>query len=323
MTDAPPSTENALRTLLVVDDNRLITEMVRDFFTPHGYKVLVARNGAEGVEQLRHLVPDVIVADVQMPVMDGWEFCERVREDPATAEVPFVFLTIEGELPQRLRGFHLGADDYVVKPFEIEELHVRVERILERRSAMLEARRGGEALLSGTVEHLAISDLLQILSLNGKDGVVRLTEEGRTGTIVFLGGNIVDAACGRVRGAKALYRMLGWMRATFEVLPPAEEQPARTIEAPASNLIMDGLVSLDEWERWSKELPDRESELALVPEGRDRLEDHRVTAAQFEVLTRAKEGIPLDRMLDESRETDAEIAEAVVRLLDLGVLETR
>lgn len=311
------------RTLLVVDDSRLIIEMVRDFFADRGYEVLVARNGADGLNLLRDRVPDVIVADVQMPVMDGWEFCERVRGDQATFDVPFVFLTIEGNLPQRLRGFHLGADDYVVKPFEIEELHARVERILDRRRAVLEAGRDGEAVLAGSVEHLAISDLLQILSLNGKDAVVRLSEKERSGSIVFRGGNIVDAACGRVRGTKALYRMLGWAQAAFEVLPPAEEAPERTIEPPASNVIMDGLVSLDEWERWAGRLPAPDAEIELVSGARSRLENHKVTAAQFEVLTRAKGGIRLRRLLDESVQTDAAVAEAVVDLIELGVVRAR
>ena len=134
MTPGPPAPARPRR-LLVVDDSRLIVTMVRDFFEPQGYVVEEAGHGAEALERIRASVPDVIVADVLMPVMDGWALFEEVRRRPETAEVPFLFLTVEGDLPKRLRGFHLGADDYVTKPFAVEELHARVERIVARRSA--------------------------------------------------------------------------------------------------------------------------------------------------------------------------------------------
>ena len=124
---------NAARRLLAVDDNRLILRVIEDFFVPHGWEVVAVDGARAALDVLRVTTPDAIVSDILMPGMDGWEFFDEVRRAPATAATPFVFLTVEGELPQRLRGLHLGADDYMTKPFAVEELHARVERLVVKR----------------------------------------------------------------------------------------------------------------------------------------------------------------------------------------------
>ncbi|HJQ96908.1 MAG TPA: response regulator [Candidatus Polarisedimenticolaceae bacterium] len=311
------------RRLLAVDDNRLILRVIEDFFVPHAWDVTVCDDARIALDSLQGYLPDAIVSDILMPGMDGWELFEEVRRHPAGSEIPFIFLTVEGELPQRLRGLHLGADDYVTKPFAVEELHARVERLVERRGALEAARRGGDALLSGSVEHLAISDLLQILSLNGKDGTVHLDQDENEGRIDFVGGQIVHAQAGNAQGTKALFRMLGWSAATFRVLPRMGEAPAPTINSATANVIMDGLVSLDEWGRWKDLLPPDEAQLDLAEDARTRLHGHTVSAAEFDVLARAKSGTTVARVLADSPHPDAQVAEAICTLHSRGVVRRR
>jgi len=317
------STGTPRRRLLAVDDNRLILRVIEDFFVPHAWDVTACDDAKVALESLGRAVPDAIVSDILMPGMDGWALFEEVRKHPAGASVPFLFLTVEGELPQRLRGLHLGADDYVTKPFAVEELHARVERLVERRTASDAARRGGDALLAGSVEHLAISDLLQILSLNGKDGIVHLRQDGAEGHIEFVAGQIVHAQAGPARGTKALFRMLGWTAASFRVLPRGGEPPEPTISAATANVIMDGLVSLDEWGRWKELLPPDDVPLDLAEDARTRLHGHTVTPAEFDVLARAKSGTTVARVLAESPHPDAQIAEAICTLHSRGVVRRR
>lgn len=320
---APDLEESRPLRLLVVDDSRLILRMVRDFFTQRSYDVVEAGNGEEAIARLVGFVPDVIISDILMPVMDGWKLFEEVRRLPETSEVPFVFLTVESELPKRLRGFRLGADDYIIKPFAVEELHARVERILERRRALEAARRGGDALLAGSVEHLAISDLLQILALNHKDGTVHLEEGDEEGRIVFAAGEMVHAECGPAKGVKALYRMLGWNSAAFRLLPREGHLEERTITTPAANALMDGLVSLDEWNRWRGQLPSDDTTIELAADAKATLGSHPVTPAQFDVMSRAKGGATVRAVLDESPLPDADLAEAIAILLACGALRPR
>jgi len=320
MTSEPNGTGRRLR-LLAVDDNRLILRVIHDYFVPKGWDVTIVESVAAARAALAAADPDIIVSDILMPEVDGWTFFEDVRKRKATASVPFVFLTVERELPQRLRGLHLGADDYMTKPFAVEELYVRIERLLERSAALKRARNApGASLLAGSVEHLAISDLLQILSLNGKDGTVRLQRGDDEGRIEFAGGRIVDAAAGPARGAKALFRMLGWADATFRVLSREDEVPEATIAAPTATVLMDGLVALDEWARWGELLPDPATRIELSEDARGRLFGHALTPAEFDLLARSKKGITVAEAIDASPHPDAKVAEAICTLLARGVV---
>lgn len=307
--------------VLVVDDSRLILRIVRDHFEEHGYRVLEAPGGEEALRVVERRRPDVVVADVLMPGMDGWELFRRIRERPATADVPFVFLTVERSLAARLRGLREGADDWITKPFEVEELRARVERLLARYAATPELS-GDAAMLSGSLTHFPMADLLQVLSMHSKTCLVKLSHGAEQGTIQLVDGRMVDATVGSVRGVKALFRMLAWEGATFRVEPDPPEPRNRTIEAPASTVVMDGLVSLDEWNRFREVMPEAAARLAIAPDARARLEGQDVHAAEFDVLSRSKTGRTVGEILDESPLPDGALARAICSLVDRGILTT-
>lgn len=317
---SPEERAAAQHEILAVDDNELVLRVIEDHFAARGFTVRLARNVAEALESLRGGLPDVVVSDVLMPDVDGWAFYEKFRALPGSDDVPFLFLTVESDVPKRVRGLRLGADDYLAKPFDPRELHARIDRLLERRAAAAAARRGEDALLAGSVEHLSISDLLQILSLNGNDGTVVLSEGGREGTIDLEGGSIVHAAVGRVRGTKALYRMLGWGAAKFHVVKRPTAPLERSIEGPSTTVLMDGLVALDEWLRVAKDLPPRHATLRLAEDARSRLHAASVAPAEYEVLARARRGPTVESLLDELPFSDAEVGAAIVSLAARGVL---
>ncbi len=309
------------RRLLAVDDNRLILRVISDHFIPQGWDVTAADNVAMARGALAGTTPDVIVSDILMPEVDGWTFFEDVRKRRETSSVPFVFLTVERELPQRLRGLQLGADDYMTKPFAVEELEARIERLLERQASRKNAEGSGTAAhLSGSVAHLAISDLLQILALNGKDGTVRLHRTDEDGRIEFVGGRIVDAQAGSAHGTKALYRMLGWADATFRVTAREGDPPEAAIPGATATVLMEGLVSLDEWTRWAQLLPAPQARIELADDARTRLHGRALRPVEFDFLARAKNGISVALVLEESPHPDAQIAEAICTLLARGVV---
>ena len=114
--------------LLVVDDEFDIVNMLRDYFEMSGYDVLTALSGAEALEKLR-LQPDMILLDINMPDMDGLEVCKRIRNH---VSCPILFLTARVDDTDKITGFRVGGDDYVVKPFSLDELGARVEAHLRR-----------------------------------------------------------------------------------------------------------------------------------------------------------------------------------------------
>lgn len=118
-----------LRKVLLIDDDDSILELLGRYLDNAGYKVVTAGNGIQGLQQMYHQRPDIVVLDVMMPRMDGWETCRRIRE---MTDVPIIMLTVKGKEPDKLKAFRLGVDDYVTKPFSFAELTARIRAVLQR-----------------------------------------------------------------------------------------------------------------------------------------------------------------------------------------------
>ncbi len=117
------------RTVLVVDDSENTLKLLADFLSGQGFTVMTALNGLQALELLERANPDLILLDVMMPSMDGYQFISRVRR---TNRVPIIMVTAKREESDVVRGFELGADDYIVKPYRMRELLMRVRAVLRR-----------------------------------------------------------------------------------------------------------------------------------------------------------------------------------------------
>lgn len=123
-------------TILVVDDEPGIRLSVSDFLEMSGYSVIAAENGQEALEKLEAYQPHLIVTDITMPKMDGYELVRRVRQRPDFRLLPVVFLTARTETPERIRGYQTGADLFLPKPFDLEELGAVIRNLLDRAQIM-------------------------------------------------------------------------------------------------------------------------------------------------------------------------------------------
>lgn len=119
-------------TLLIVEDDPDISEMLEDYFNDQEYHVLTAEEGEIAVEICRSKRPDLILLDIRLPDIDGYAVAEKLRTNQRTREIPIIFLTEKRTKSDRLQGLELGADDYVTKPFDIQELGLRVRNALRR-----------------------------------------------------------------------------------------------------------------------------------------------------------------------------------------------
>lgn len=118
--------------LLIVEDDPDISNMLRIYFTAQGYDVDTALRGMDGVEKTRHVMPHLIVLDIMLPDIDGYEVCRIMRTNTRTSHIPVIFLTQKDERSDKLKGLELGADNYITKPFDIEELKLYVQNALAR-----------------------------------------------------------------------------------------------------------------------------------------------------------------------------------------------
>jgi len=118
-----------LETILLVDDDKTLLELLSSHVEAAGYQAIVASKGEDAVQLAMEKRPSLLVLDVMMPGMDGWEVCRCLRR---TSSIPIIMLTAKGEEFDKLRGFHLGVDDYVTKPFSFAELNARIKAVLAR-----------------------------------------------------------------------------------------------------------------------------------------------------------------------------------------------
>jgi DNA-binding NarL/FixJ family response regulator len=131
------------KTLLLIDDDPNLILLVKDYLEFRGYEVMTAENGREALDVLSNSNPDMIICDVMMPEMDGYAFVEHVRSSPETEWIPVLFLSAKGQSQDRVKGLNTGADVYMVKPFEPEELVAQVESSLKQASRLIRQQSRG------------------------------------------------------------------------------------------------------------------------------------------------------------------------------------
>lgn len=118
--------------ILIVEDDLDVAEMLNAYFRVQGYDVFTVNWGEDGVRAAQTVLPDLMILDIRLPDIDGYEVARRVRTDRRTNEIPIIFLTEKRERIDRLQGFEVGADDYITKPFDVQELRLRVRNALKR-----------------------------------------------------------------------------------------------------------------------------------------------------------------------------------------------
>ena len=118
--------------ILVVDDDNNISELLKVYFTNEGYEVKTASDGVEGISFFKMYEPDIVLLDIMLPKKDGWQVCREIRE---MSSKPIIMITAKGEVFDKVLGLELGADDFLVKPFDMKELSARVKAVLRRYQA--------------------------------------------------------------------------------------------------------------------------------------------------------------------------------------------
>ncbi len=152
-------------TILIVDDTPANISVLLEYLHQQGFKGLVARDGLRALEQVKHARPDLILLDVVMPGLDGFETCRRLKADADTAEIPVIFMTALSETTDKMKGFEAGAVDYVTKPFQHEEVLARITTHLTLRRLQMALRevnsRLEQRVAARTAELTQANDSLQ------------------------------------------------------------------------------------------------------------------------------------------------------------------
>lgn len=255
--------------ILVADDDPETRELLKTVLEKSGYTVRVVRDGEEAFRVALEWPPDLLLTDIKMPRLDGWDLVKRLRSRVEFALMPVIFLTQLGSEADRIRGFKLGADDYIPKPFDLDEMVARVTRALERQDLMeKEILRGlvsrdahrsesgdGEDYppLQGRLADFGISALLGVFEQERTTGVLELEHpDGPQARLSIREGRVVRASLEEggeeSTGPEAVYGLLAWRAGTFRLRrKPVEDR--NEMEMSSTHLLLEGARYLDETKR--------------------------------------------------------------------------
>jgi DNA-binding response OmpR family regulator/signal recognition particle receptor subunit beta len=232
--------------ILIVDDDPKWLRVVSLYLERQQDEVTKAATGQEAIERIAQDPPHLIIADIGMPGIDGYELCSRIRQDPTTRTIPFIFLTGHDDDTERIKARKVGSDDYLTKPCPFERLIHSVEAVMDR---LEQARRISleEIGPSGRLDDVDLLDLIQTLELEQRTGALVLSHGERTATLYFRSGVIVDAGIQSPKRQDPLFVLLGWKTGRFLFLPDAvpERMP---ITASVANLLLQDLRAIEQHE---------------------------------------------------------------------------
>lgn len=254
--------------LLLVDDDAFVLRLLAAVFRRRGIPVATAESGEEALRAFERCPPELVLADVMMPGMSGYELCREVRAR-GHVDIPFIFCTSLSGQADRVSGLRAGADDYITKPVNTEELVLRVSAHLDRIRHIRQLQRHRaepaatppphppvEQVLNGQIGGLGVADILQVAALLRK-GPLRVHfvhEDGGQGTICLDGNRVVHAACGALAGRRAFLEMLLWQHGSFGIEEKACDC-APNLSLSLDEAILEGLAEIDELRALRQSLP--------------------------------------------------------------------
>ena len=236
--------------VLVVDDDEWIIYGVRASLQA-SYEVVSAQDGWEGLSEASRVTPDVIITDVVMPKMDGWQFVRQLRSMSRFALVPVIFMTSRSAAADRINGFQLGADDFLAKPMNVLDLPNRIQQALARKSELeselqsaAAPKAAGLGRFQGTLDRIGIASLLSILETGRRSGILRLVcPMANLELLLYLVKGKVHRA--EIEGqrklvnAEEMHDLFRWMQGSFE-FAAMNLRLSDELHVSTSNLLLQG-----------------------------------------------------------------------------------
>lgn len=303
--------------LLIVDGDTRNRRVLEVSLRKAGFSITAAASAEEALEYLEHAEPDLIISDTKLPGEDGFWFCTKLKGDDRWSSIPFIFLTSQKSVEDKVRGLELGVEDYLTKPIYIKEITTRVRMLLQRLQRERIEAKDTRTKFTGRLSDMAVVDLIQTIEISRKSGVIHFETELGDAAVYFKDGRIIDAEMGRRQGEHAIYRLLGLSDGTFEVeFRTINRTPV--IEETTQGLLMEGMRRVDEWGRLLEQLPPLDTKLRLDPK---QAESRRAEIGdQMRMLRRFDGQRTILEVIDDSGEDDLEALSCVCRWFFEGVL---
>jgi len=279
--------------VLIVDDEPIIGNLLEGGLTESGFEAEYFNSAAKALENIGRIRPDIIISDISMPQMDGYELRRRLRQDPETASIPFIFLSARSEISDQIKeGLKAGADDYVCKPFKIENLIEHIRSVTERAAKARTFR--SQADFSGELSQTHLNEIMQIVELNHKTGELILFGNSggeKAGKLFFREGRLVNAQKEKLEGEEAFFSLSDHTEGMFEFHGLAVEA-AEQIKADTVNLLLKAGQMREETRQFCAKVPGPDAVLKLhsrqIPPELDKGSDAAAAEMILNLITRGK-----------------------------------
>lgn len=237
--------------LLIVDDNKQLLRLLNISLEKAGFEVLLAENGQQAYELYQSADPDLIISDIMMPVMDGIELCMQVRESETNPLIPFIFITSAESPDMEVKGYRAGADDYITKPIERDELIKRIKKLLDRKkkiTPLQENTRNKDVGLQGNLTDITLVEIIQLIALNHRSGVLTMTSsDEQLARIFFEDGKMLRIEGEFGEGEEALSEIVAIKDGYFSLSGGAMPFDAQeNVSGSTMNVLMEACRILDE-----------------------------------------------------------------------------
>jgi DNA-binding response OmpR family regulator len=308
--------------ILIVEDEPGMIELLTVALEDEGFNISIANNGAQGLKKVEEEDPDLIISDVMMPDMNGYDFCQQLRSNPKTAAIPFIFLTAKKDVSDRVRGLNLGADDYISKPFHVVEVVARIKTLMQRvkRSRPQQPAppppqtQEADAAFSGDLEKMSIGEVVQTIALTRKNGCLVLSNAGRKGKVYFQEGMVTYAEVERKKGTEAVYRLLSWKNGQFKFDAGAAAE-TQNVQKSAESLLMEGMRRLDEYNRLLDYFPSTETKLEALT-----ITEGDLSPEELQVLNYVNQYSTVWEVIEHSKFGDLKTLQILVKLHSSNII---
>jgi len=307
-------------TVLVADGDAKNLQILKENLEASGFVVVTASNGNKAWEEIQQSPPQLVLTEVNLPGLTGFQLLERLQADPNTKSIPLIFLTNQRDIQQRVRGFEMGAKDYLVKPLHVKEVVAHIRMVLRRLERRKNEQLDAYMRFSGRFDQLNLADLIEIFGVERKTGVLTLSNGRKTGHVYFRDGAVVNASLGEIKQEPAIYQMLTWNRGYFTMIFKDIDVPDE-ISVSNLGLLLHGIKRLEIREQLLSQLSSPRTAFTITPTFRMLIQKRRVNGeiANFVKLFDGKREV--DQIIEDSGLDDLVALKRIVRLYHQGFIK--
>jgi CheY-like chemotaxis protein len=302
--------------ILIADKELNEVRDLRKALITAGYEVRIVDNGADAFAQAESFKPDLLLAEVRLPKLDGLHLLQELRSRPATQLLPLILMGNLKTMEERINTMKMPIDDYLQKPLDIEEVMARIDAVIHEVETAAASSNRSVRGFSGTLAEMNLIDLLQTLEVGKKTGILRLSKDGKEGMVYISEGQVIDATLDGLEARQALLRMFTWAEGDFQVEMRNHDRP-RVLTVSNRDLISEGMTRQYRWSQLANQLPP----LQAVVSGNHKLIGATLSDEEKKMAGLLNGSKRLIDLVEESQLDDLRALAVLKNLFDGGYLE--